>query len=285
MPNPDPRAQAALALRQTLATRDHPNANQAHPTNGDEALYPDKRGTYTKGLKQVAEGFVNLPSFNAFRAATLSTPPAAGVPDFEAPGIVTGAKQNGPQGGYAFQPLGFDSGYFGAHAPPALSSAAYGVELIELYWASLLRDVAFTDYHTHQTAKDAAKELSGHAEYAGPRDQNGKVTTHLLFRGGGNAQTGNANYFAGETIGPYISQFCIQPTNLGAQTLDQKVQTYAKGKDYMRTLAEWFAVQQSGSTAKPKSGRWPWITAIRNWPGKVKAMRSVLCRIMTTVVS
>ena len=46
----------------------------------------------------------------------------------------------------------------------------------------------------------------------GPRDSSKKVTPNLLFRGG----------FPGETIGPYISQFLIQDTSMGALPIIQK---------------------------------------------------------------
>jgi hypothetical protein len=44
--------------------------------------------------------------------------------------------------------------------------------------------------------------------------------------------------------GPYESQLCIWPTNLGAQQIDQKMQTYLPGQDYMTDQNEWFRVQQ-----------------------------------------
>ena len=54
---------------------------------------------------------------------------------------------------------------------PAVASAAYGTELVELYWASLLRDVAFTDYANNPTAALAAQELSGMPFYRRPEKQ------------------------------------------------------------------------------------------------------------------
>ena len=77
---------------------------------------------------------------------------------------------NGPQGGLAIGLEGSDAVQFG-NAPcpdnqenvvvvppaPALASAAYGTELVEMYWASLLRDVAFTDYVSNATAAEAAR--------------------------------------------------------------------------------------------------------------------------------
>ena len=67
-------------------------------------------------------------------------------------------------------------------APPAVASAAYGTELVELYRASLLRDVAFTDYSTNATAIAAAAEMNSMPNHAGPK-VGGVVTPAVLFRG------------------------------------------------------------------------------------------------------
>jgi hypothetical protein len=53
-------------------------------------------------------------------------------------------KLNGPRGAFAWQQVGKDSQGYGdpiVPAAPALDSTAYAIELVELYWASLLRDV------------------------------------------------------------------------------------------------------------------------------------------------
>jgi hypothetical protein len=186
----------------------------------DFAAWPDFSDLYSKGLQQDHPGIVNAGVFEAFLAACAFTDPAApkaeGVQpaDFENPAIVRGgtAKLNGPRGAFALQPIGDDSQAFGTPpvaAPPRPDSAAYAVEQIELYWASLLRDVAFTEFEAlppttpHGALVHAAsEELTAHAAlYAGPKAAN-VVTPRLLFRGG----------FHGETVGPYLSQFCIQPT-------------------------------------------------------------------------
>lgn len=72
-----------------------------------------------------------------------------------------------------------------------MASEDYATDLVELYWASLLRDVAFTDYPSNSVAVRAANELSSMAPYKGPRDASNKVTPELLFRGG----------FFGERVG------------------------------------------------------------------------------------
>ncbi len=197
--------------------------------NGDEARYADKSGTYTKGVLQSGIGVVDPAAYKAFKHA-LSTGAQADFNNIPLGGPRT---LNGPEGGLAFYLDCLDASQFVVPPAPALESEAYATELIELYWASLLRDVAFTDYATNSTAADAAAELSALPEYAGPRDTTGKVTPDLLFRGP----------FVGETDGPYISQFLLKPTALGALPIDQKYFTYPAMKDFVTNDDDFLNVQ------------------------------------------
>ncbi len=250
----DQHGKDAFEVRFGTATAEAtPTGSVPHTTNGDESLYGDKSGTYTKCLMQSGFGVVNPSSFALFRAALGGV---NGVPvataNFEVPGLLGGARKlNGPLGAFALTLNGADPQHFGdtiVPPPPPVASKEYATELVELYWASLLRDVPFTHYETNATAIAAAHELNQlGATYAGPKDSGGKVTPHLLFRGGFNGA--KAAFFPGENFGPYISQFCIQPTNLGAQQIDQKLQTFAAGVDYMTDLGEWQNVQSGVSTA------------------------------------
>ena len=243
----DPRVLKSFEVRLESTAREALIPIPPHTTNGDEARYPDKCATYTKCLKQDKPGVVNPAAWKSFRKALETGRPA----DFEK--IVLGGTRplNGPQGALAFTLAGTDSSQFGnapspanqekaavVPVPPAMASEAYGAELIDLYWCSLLRDVAFTGYASSPLAEQAAKELTGQPTYAGPRDPAGNVTPDLLFRG---------NY-PGETIGPYLSQFFIKPTALGAQPISQQLVTYKPNVDYMTDLATWQAVQNGIST-------------------------------------
>ena len=246
-PPVSPRVRRCFAIRLATAQQEARIPVPPHTTNGDEERYRDKCGTYTKGILQDGIGLVNLNAFQTFKRALNSGEPA----DFE--NILMGGTRtlNGPQGGLAFGLEGCDAVQFG-NAPcpdnqenaiivppsPALASAAYGTELVELYWASLLRDVAFTDYVSNATAAEAAQELSGMPSYAGPRDNNGRVTPNLLFRGG----------YPGETIEPYLSQLCLIPSFLGAQEMNQQMITYAAGIDYMTDPATFQQVQNGIDT-------------------------------------
>jgi hypothetical protein len=107
-----------------------------------------------------------------------------------------------------------------------------------MYWASLLRDVAFTDYATSSIANAAAQELSSMPAYAGPRNSSGQVTPDLLFRG----------VPPGETIGPYISQFFITPTAFGGQAMSQQMTSYLPNLDYMTDPSTFQQVQNGIST-------------------------------------
>ena len=225
-----------LALRTQTAGNDAFAAAPAQFDNGDEALYADKSGTYTKGLLQSGIGLVNLAAYQSFKDALASGDPA----DFEK--IVLGGPrtQNGPQGGLAFYLNCLDASQFAVPPAPTLASEAYATELVELYWASLLRDVAFTDYSGNALAAQAAAELSAMPEYAGPRNAAHQVTPALLFRGG----------LAGETIGPYLSQFLLQPTSFGALPIVQKYATNEKKVDFMTAPAEYLQVQNGMPTGK-----------------------------------
>jgi len=242
----DERAEEAAEIRTEAMKADQRIPIPPHTTNGDEERYADKCATYTKALLQDGPGRVNLNAYDSFRDALHSGNPA----DFD--NIIMGGarKLTDPQSGLAFDMEGCDSHKFGsAPAPlcqeanvvvppaPALASAAYGTELIELYWASLLRDVPFTQYASNPVAAQAAGELTGLPNYAGPRS-GGRVTPDLLFRGA----------FPGETVGPYISQLFITPTFLGQQPISQQMVTYQPDIDYLTDSASWALIQNGGST-------------------------------------
>ena len=233
--------------RVLAATREGLIPVPPHTTNGDETRYADKSGSYSKGLLQDGPCRVNLNAFQSMKTALASGRPS----DFER--IIIGGTRtlNGPQGALAYGLEGSDAIQFGnapspanqenqvvVPPPPAVASAAYGTELVELYWASLLRDVAFTDYPNNAMANLAAQEISGMPSYTGPRNSSGQVTPNLLFRGG----------FVGETIGPYISQLFITPTFFGAQEMGQQMVSYQPNLDYMTDPTTWQQVQNGIDT-------------------------------------
>ena len=137
------RAEESAQIRIAAANAERKIPTPPHATNGDEQRYADKCGTYTKGLLQDGPGRVNLNAFESFKTALRTGNPE----DFEEIIMGGGRKLTDPQSGLALDLEGTDSQQFG-NSPcprnqetlvvvppaPALASAAYGTELIELYW-------------------------------------------------------------------------------------------------------------------------------------------------------
>lgn len=231
------RIAQAFQLRVTEAVSDALVPAATNVNNGDDARYADKGGTYTKCLEHDQFGRVVPSSYNSFKKALSS----GKFSQFEQ--ILLGGTRtlNGPQGGLAFDLEALDNVQFGQpQVPPApgIASDQSATEMVEHYWASLLRDVAFTDYGSSSLAASAAAELGSQPTYFGPRNGSGQVTTNLLFRG----------IFPGETLGPYLSQFFIQPTVFGAQPIGQQQLTYLPNIDYGTNFQEWLEIQNGVDT-------------------------------------
>jgi hypothetical protein len=227
----------AFELRVAEARQDAIAGPAINVSNGDTALYADKGGTYTKTLPHNAYGRVNPEAFETFAAALKSGRSS----DFEK--IIMGGTRtlNGPQGGLAFDLEMMDNVQFGQpQVPPApkVASDQTATELLEHYWASLLRDVAFADYDSNPLAAQAATELGSQPTYFGPRNSKGQVTPGLLFRGA----------FPGETKGPYVSQFLLQPTFFGSQPISQQQLTYLPDTDYATDFNSWLDIQNGVDT-------------------------------------
>jgi hypothetical protein len=242
-----PRVREAFEVRLKCALTQALVPIPAHQTNGDQQRYPDGSATYTKAVLQDSIGLVNPAAYQTFKTALASGKPS----DFE--NIIMGGTRtlNGPQGGLAFTLEGTDSHQFGSSSSlrnqepevvvppsPAFSSPAWGTELAELYWASLLRDTAFTDYATNPIVAAACAELTSMPTYSGPRTRSGQVTPQLLFRG----------TYPGEALGPYISQLIITPSSFGAMPLSNQYITYQAGLDYMIDPASFQQVQNGIDT-------------------------------------
>lgn len=227
----------AFELRVEEARQDAIAGPAINVSNGDTALYADKGGTYSKTLPHNAYGRVNPEAFETFATALKSGRSS----DFEK--ITMGGTRtlNGPQGGLAFDLEMMDNVQFGQpQVPPApkVASDQTATELLEHYWASLLRDVAFADYDSNLLAAQAATELGSQPTYLGPRNSRGQVTPGLLFRGA----------FPGETKGPYVSQFLLQPTFFGSQPISQQQLTCLPDTDYATDFTSWLDIQNGVDT-------------------------------------
>jgi hypothetical protein len=235
--SPISRRAAARKLRQEAAEAEFLEPLPLHANNGDETRYPNKIGNSTKGLAHDSNTGEVIPSaYDALLAAIRSGDPD----DFQTLatdghlGCKVATKRRrfvNPQSAYAFDLEGIDSHQLIMPPAPAFASAEEAGEMVELYWMSLLRDVSFAEYATNPTALAAADDLSKLANFRGPKIA-GRVTPQVLFR----------DVYPGCDIGPYISQFLLQPVNFGAQAIDTRILTNAPGSDFVTTFADWLDV-------------------------------------------
>ena len=204
--------------------------------NGDEQLYSNRIGNYSKALPHNGLGEVDPAAYNLYLNAIRSGEPA----DFENIPLGGSTRLTDPQAGLAFGLEGTDSGNLVEPPSPAVGSQERADEAVEVYWMALLRDVPFTDYATDPTAAHACAELTKLSGFKGPRI-NGRVTPQTLFRG----------FTTGDIVGPYISQFLLQNVYFGALPIAQRYGTYLPGVDYITDFGSWLAVQNGQGPFAP----------------------------------
>ncbi|KAF1086682.1 PAP2 superfamily protein [Sporotomaculum syntrophicum] len=222
------RREEALQVRQNAALFQKNLPVPGHPCNGDESLFVNKIGNFSKGLLHNHLGEVNLNAYNdMIRALSTGNPE-----DFEFIPLGGATKLTSPQTAYAFELVGPDTHHLSMIPAPAFSSAWNASEMAELYWLALTRDVPFSEYDTNPTTLAAASELSGFSDFRGPKD-NGVVTTGTLFRGN----------TPGDITGPYISQFLWKDIPYGATTIVQRYRTTVANVDYMTSYEDWLNTQ------------------------------------------
>lgn len=208
------------------------------PNNGDEELYPNLIGNYSKGLPHQPNGEVVTAAYDALLDALRAGTPAL----FEQIPMGGDRKLTNPQCGLAFDLEGKDCFSMIQPPPPAFASREIGAEIAENYWMALLRDVPFTDYPNNPIAAAAANDLTLFgADFKGAKNAQGQVTANLLFRG----------LTAGDKAGPMMSQFWYQPCFFGANEISQKIHTVKTvaegGANYMTDFASWLSVQNGVS--------------------------------------
>ncbi|MEP6901372.1 MAG: phosphoesterase, partial [Actinomycetota bacterium] len=209
--------------------------------NGDENLYANKIGNFSKGLPHQSNGEVVLSAYNALLDALRTGNPAA----FELVPMGGDRKMTNPQCGLAFDLEGKDCFSMVQTPPPAFASRENAAEIAENYWMALLRDIPFSDYPANPIAAAAAADLTQFgADFKGAKDTNGQVTPQVLFRG----------LTAGDKSGPYLSQFLYKPCFFGANEINQKIRTVKTiadgGANYMTDFASWLAVQNGISPSQ-----------------------------------
>jgi hypothetical protein len=204
--------------------------NLQHRANQDEELYPNKLGSYSKGLPHNNDGTVDIAAYAALVHAINSRRPA----DFDAIPLGGNRGLTNPQSGLAFDMEGPDSHALVQPPAPPFASREQAAEISENYWMALLRDVPFALFAGNPIANAAATDLTLYGtDFKGPKS-GGAVTTATLFRG----------LTPGDLLGPYLSQFFYQDCNFGANKIEQKITTAMPGINYMTDFDTWLAVQR-----------------------------------------
>ncbi len=212
--------------------------------NGDAARFTDFSGCYSKALSHDSLGVPNAAALLSLRNALAS----GNAADFAnivvgTPGGGGNSKLNGPQVALAFDLEGLDSHATVIPPAPSVASAQTAAEQVEHYWAALLRDVPFTDYATDPLVGQAVADMNRMSFLRSTANNQFPypVTRQNLFRGQFIAGDGNV-------MGPYISQFMIQPTFFGSQPLDQKYSTSLPGQEFMTAPGTYQQIQNGGAS-------------------------------------
>ena len=212
--------------------RERPLASPVN--NGDEALYPNRIGNFSKGLPHNQLGEVDPAAYQALlRAAESGDPSAFEAIPMGCPNPAQRRKCTNPQAGLAFDLEGADSHALTQPPAPAFASAEIAGEILENYWMALCRDVSFSDYASNGIASAAAGDLSSLSDFRGPKIS-GRVTPATLFRG----------LTPGDLNGPHISQFLCMQAPFGATFIEQRMRTFMPGVDFMTSYAEWLNIQR-----------------------------------------
>jgi hypothetical protein len=241
----DGRSDASLRYRVETAKAEDINVPE-QPDNGDSKRFTDFSGNYSKPLAHDALGVPNLASYQSLILALTTRE----FSDFQ--NIIVGTPGGGPNSKLISPPsaLAFDLEGLDSHAtviPPApsVASAQTAAEQVEHYWGALLRDVPFDDYPSNALVAKAVADMNSlsflksakNIEYPFP------VTPENLFRG---------QIFCGDgnVMGPYISQFMVQPTFMGVQSLSQQYKTFLPGtsNDFMTNPSVYQLIQDGGAS-------------------------------------
>ena len=255
------RASESYNYRTSTAQAENINVG-VQPDNGDFAEFTDFSAQFSKSLLHDSLGLPDARSWSSMKNALMSgTFSAFQNIQVGTPGGGPNSKLNGPQGSLAFDLEGFDSHAAVIPPSPSIASPQTAAEEVEHYWAALLRDVPFTQYGSSSLASQAVGDMNNlsyvnsgaNNEYPAP------VTTQNLFRG--QVYPGDGN-----VMGPYVSQFMVQPTALGSQPMSQQFQTFLPvgggGSDYMTNPSVYQNIQNGGSSGSPAMD--PTLRYIRN---------------------
>ena len=204
--------------------------------NGDEDLFANRIGNFSKTLPHNNLGEVDGPAYDAFLTA-LGSGLAADFDAIPAGGV---RKLANPRAAYAFPLTGIDSHKVDMPAVHAFDSARQASEAGEVYWMAATRDVRFDRYDTDSLIQAAVADMSSYSDFTGPK-VGGQVTSGTLFRG----------LTPGDVAGPYISQFLFLDIPYGNSAIEQRYLSPIAKDDYMTGFGSWLAIQEGQNPVSP----------------------------------
>jgi hypothetical protein len=219
-----------------------------HANNDDEASYPGYSfiGSYSKSLPHDGLGDPDPVAYGTLLRALESRDPA----DFEVIRLAspTALKLTNPQAGLTFDVEGPDPQAITQPPAPRFESEQTAHEAGELYWMAVARDIPFINYPWDGNVAAAVNSLNAEFPAFGGTVP---VTAQNVFRG----------IFAGEQVGPYVSQFLVKGNvdtrkpagrgrdatdgfiSYGSRTIDQRIINAEAGKDYLVDFPWWLEAQ------------------------------------------
>jgi membrane-associated phospholipid phosphatase len=232
--------------RLNAAIDDHQVRPAPQVGNADERTYPSGIANFTKGFSHNSFGEVDPSVYAAYLAAVKT----GKRQDFD--NLTMGGTQRlvDPQSGIAFDLETLDQSQSSIPPFDTLSSPGLAAQMIEVYWQALTRDVEFNDYATDSSIADAVSELNGLSAFTGQRI-GGNVTPQSVFRG----------FTPGDLIGPYVSQFFLQPFTIGAMPFVGYLTTLPP--DFGTDLSSWLNIQNGAPSPLAPSNPDPHLRYLR----------------------
>jgi hypothetical protein len=216
------RRARALEIRKEAAIYQLDRRFPDPQNNGDEDRYPRRFASYSKALPHNNLGEVDQNAYRKLLQAIDSRKPS----DFDEVPLGGTARLANPQAAFAFELEGADPHSLSVKVPPRFADEKFAGEMAEDYWRALTRDVPFSQYGNEPLTAAAIDDLR---RFSGYED----VDAGNLFRG----------ELPGDQIGPYISQFLLQPYFLGTTPVQQLYRTPLPGSDFLTSYQTWLDIQ------------------------------------------
>jgi hypothetical protein len=208
--------------------------------NRHEDRHPGGVLSFAKSLPKDDHGIVEASAYRALLAALVTRNPEA-VAALPFTGSTATALVN-PVASFDLPvTAGMSASDFACTPAADPTSKSVAAEMVELYWAALLRDVPFGSFKDSSIAQLACEEIAQFSDFTGPHQADGGIKPHLLFRPAIPAALRDA----------FISQFLLLDIPSGALVTNQQVAISDTPRDWLTTFEEWLSAQAGQPVVSP----------------------------------